>query len=172
MKINIEELSNTPDGQLKLGFHEILSELGNNKPVDGEITARLIPGGVKVEGHVETDMTMECDRCMENFPYHAEADIDEVFIQGTLSSAKELELTDENFVEELRGKKEIDVTDLVYQTIILSTPSKKLCEEECPGTEEFQRLQEEKTIDPRLEIFKKLADQELNDKSDGNNKKQ
>ncbi|OGI18046.1 MAG: hypothetical protein A2287_08130 [Candidatus Melainabacteria bacterium RIFOXYA12_FULL_32_12] len=160
MKINIEELSNTPEGQLTLEFNEVINELGNDQPVDGEVTARLIPSGVQVEGHVETDMMLECDRCMVNYPYHVDVNIDEVFIKGNLSSAKEIELTQENFVEELKGRNEIDVTDLIYQSIILSIPSKNLCQEECPGTKEFQELQIEKPADPRLEVFKKLSEQE------------
>lgn len=60
-------------------------------------------------------------------------------------------------MEELKGSKEIDMTDLIYQSIILNIPTQKLCKKECQGTEEFQRLTVEKSIDPRLQIFKNLS---------------
>ena len=170
MKISLEELSDAPENTITLGFHEVIEQLDNNKPVDGEITACLIPGGVKVEGHVETDLNLECDRCLENYPYHVDIDIDEIFIKGNLSSAKEIEISHENFVEELKGRSEIDITDLVYQSIILNTPSKKLCQEECPGTEELQQIQSEKPLDPRMEIFKKLYDEEISEDENKDNR--
>ncbi|EKE03327.1 MAG: hypothetical protein ACD_20C00215G0011 [uncultured bacterium] len=161
---------NTPEGQMTLEFSEVIGELSNNKTVEGKITASLISGGVQIKGHAETDMMLECDRCIVNYPYHADVDIEEVFITGSLSSAKEIELTQENFVEELKGRNEIDVTDLVYQSILLNLPSKKLCQEECPGTKEFQNLQVEKPVDPRLEVFKKLSEQETGNPQEKNDK--
>lgn len=153
------------EDQITFEFHEVIKDLGNDNPVDGYITAKVIPGGIRIEGRVETDLIMECGRCLENYPYHSDVVIEEVFIHGSLSCAKEMELTEENFVEELKDRKEIDVTDLIYQTIILNNPSKKLCKEECSGPQDYQELQEEKSIDPRLEIFTKLYDQELSEKT-------
>lgn len=163
MKISIEELENASGNQIIQDFHEILSEFNRDKPVVGVITARLIPGGLQIEGHVEVDMIFECDRCLDKYSYHADVDINEIFIRGNLSSAKEFELTQDNFVEELKDRNEIDVTDLVYQSIILNIPGKKICKEECSGNENFQKLESEQLIDPRLEIFKKLSNSELNE---------
>jgi len=142
---------------MTLEFNEKIEELNSENTVKGVLTASLISGGVRLEGHVETDLVLECDRCVEKYPYHADVDIDEIYVSGSLSTAKELELNESHFVEELRGKKEIDVTDLVYQSIILNIPSKRLCNEECPGSEGLQNM--EKPIDPRLEIFKKLSEE-------------
>jgi uncharacterized protein len=156
LKISLEELSNSPDKTVTLEFDEVIGELNNNAPVKGQVTAMLISGGVKIEGHVETEITLDCDRCLESYPYYVDIDIDEIFVKDELSSAKEVELKQENFVEELKGRTKIDVTDLVYQTIILNIPTKKLCQEECTGSEELLELQADEETDPRLEIFKNL----------------
>ncbi len=160
MKINIEELESIPDKTITLNFNEKISELENDSPVSGTLTISSTGYGAEVEGHVATDIVLECDRCLERFTYHIDVDIDEKFVKDRIISEErnEIELTSEDFVEELKGSKEIDVTDLVYQSIILNVPTKKLCDIECEGTEEYQKLIKEKPIDPRLEIFKKLSD--------------
>jgi uncharacterized metal-binding protein YceD (DUF177 family) len=73
---------------------------------------------------------------------------------------KEFEITRGNFVEELKGRKEIDMTDLIYQDIILNVPGKKLCDIKCPGSNELQRIQSEKPTDPRMQVFNKFFDEE------------
>ena len=42
-------------------------------------------------------------------------------------SHNEIELKNDNFVVELNNEGEIDITDLVYQSVILNLPSQKLC---------------------------------------------
>ncbi|MFH0702610.1 MAG: YceD family protein [bacterium] len=160
MKINIEELANLPENQITLNFHETISDLNNNTPINGVIIAYLTSYGVKIEGNIETDMILECDRCLKSYSCHININIDEKFVKDSiiLEGTRDLELTNENFVEELDNRSEIDITDLVYQYIILNLPGKKLCYSECPGTEEIQKLKTEKSLDPRLEVFKNILE--------------
>lgn len=157
MKIYLDELENNPENQLTLEFNEIIDELGNNQKITGSITASLTTYGVDVKGFIETDLNLECDRCLKSYTYHVNIDFDEKFIRDNLASdeTKEIEITKENFVEELHGRKEIDITDLIYQSIILNIPSKKLCDVECPGNEAFQKLKDDISLDPRMQVFKK-----------------
>ena len=162
MKINLDELLNLPDNKITLNFDEKISGLDNDKAVNGVITAYVTSYGVKVEGHVETEMIFECDRCLKKYPYHVFIDIDEKFVKDNFTSTanKELELTEADFTEELNDKNEIDITDLIYQSIILNMPSQQLCDIKCPGTEEYQKLNITEKTDPRLEIFRKISNQD------------
>lgn len=161
MKVNLYDLENLPDKRIEVYFNEEIDELKNNKPVLGQITVYTTYYGAKVSGHVQTEITLECDRCLDKFNSNIEVDIDEKYVKDSLAfqDGKEFEIKEENFVEELNGSDEIDITDLIYQSIILNIPSKKLCDIKCPGSLEFQKLKENKEIDPRLEIFKKLSDE-------------
>jgi len=162
LKIKLEDLENNPEGQMTLEFDEVINDLENNKPVTGTITLISMPGGVEVTGSVETDLILECDRCMKKFEYHIKTDINEELIKYDIVSpeTKEFEITRGNFVEELKGRKEIDVTDIIYQDIILNIPGKKLCDRNCPGSDELQRIQAEKPSDPRMQVFNKFFDEE------------
>ena len=157
--ISIEELEKAPEGQLILEFNEKIKDLETREPVTGELTVSLTAFGVEVEGYIEADIILECVRCMASFPYHLDVNIDEKYIKDSLSfgEAKEIELKGENFVEELMGKDQIDLTDLVYQSIILNMPTKMLCKEECKGSDDLQKLQTEKPLDPRMEVFKNIS---------------
>lgn len=161
MKINLDDLENNFKGQMTLKINEIISELGNDNPVTGVLDINSSGYGVEISGLVETDILLECDRCLKKYSYHIKVDIDEVLTKEDIvpPNAKEFEITGENFVEELKGRKEIDMTDLIYQDIILNMPGKKLCAEDCPGSPELKKIQEEMKIDPRMEVFKNMLDE-------------
>ncbi|MDD3013072.1 MAG: DUF177 domain-containing protein [Candidatus Gastranaerophilales bacterium] len=158
MKINLEDLVNNLENKVTLEFKEVINELENDEPVIGIVTVMLTPYGVEVTGSVETNMTFECDRCMKAYPYHLKIDLNEELIRESIvdSETKEYEITRGNFVEELKGRKEIDVTDIIYQDIILNIPGKKLCDKKCIGSEELQKVKSEKSLDPRMQVFKKF----------------
>ena len=58
MKVNIEELANRPEHRMTLEFNEKIEELNSENTVKGVLTASLISGGVRLEGHVETDLVL------------------------------------------------------------------------------------------------------------------
>ena len=66
---------------------------------------------------------------------------------------QEFELKDGQFVTDLNGAEEIDIYDLLYQSVILNLPNKKVCGINCNG-DKF--LKEENLSDPRLDVFKNI----------------
>lgn len=161
MIVKIKDIENSADGKLTLDFDEEISELDNARAY-GTLEVVDLYNQIKLTGLVHVNLSLECDRCLEIFNFPADVKIDETFVKGSIfdENIKELEITDENFVEELKDKDEIDLTDLVYQSIILNVPSKKLCKTECVGTQEYQNLKDEVILDPRLEVFKKFHERE------------
>ncbi len=168
MKINLKEFENAPDQKQDFYFEEIIKELDNKTPVKGLISAQLTEYGVNINGEVDTKLNLICDRCLDFFEYNINVSFHEKFVKNGLNFTQnqtEYELSNENFAEELQDREEINVTDLIYQNIIINVPGKNLCDIDCKGTQALQYLNNRDEIDPRLEIFKKLSYKMDNDKT-------
>ena len=90
--------------------------------------------------------------------YNIDFDVDELFIKGSIvedydNSDKEFEIKEGQFVTDLNGENRIDIYDLLYQSVILNLPNKKVCGINCKGKD---YLTEDDTLDPRLEVFNNL----------------
>ena len=66
------------------------------------------------------------------------------------------------FAVDLDGAREIDLTDLMYQTLILSLPNKFVCDINCNGDEAINKYIKKELQDPRLEIFKTIKTEKDN----------
>jgi len=171
LKINIKELQNLPEMKRDIIFQEKINELDNDNPVEATLSIVATSYGVNIKGHVKTKLKLVCDRCLGEYDYNVEVDADEDFVNESIISddQKEYELTKGQFVEELKGRDEIDITDFLYQTIILEIPFKKICKDSCEGSEAYKKINSEKYIDERLEVFKSFSENNYNE--DKNNKK-
>ena len=154
----LEDLENAENKTLYCTFDEEIEGLDCVGPIHAELTARALGDFVQITGHVSGKVKLECDLCLEKFEHNLDFDIDELFSKRSLfgdyeESGLEFEIKDGQFVTDLEGEKEIDIYDLLYQSVILSFPNKKVCGINCKGRE---FLSEENTIDPRLEVFNNL----------------
>ena len=153
-KISIEDIELT--GSLNYEFNDKISEL-EDCSVQANIDFKSMGDFIEAIGHVDGEVTLECDRCLNKFPYKLNFDIDETFAKNALVEkyGQELELNSGQFVTDLEGKDEIDVYDLLYQSVILSLPNKKVCGINC--NEGFFVSEEEYKIpDSRMEVFKNI----------------
>ena len=93
--------------------------------------------------------------CLKEFDYKLDFDIDEMYAKNALLDeyGQETELKNGQFVTDLNGQDEIDIYDLLYQSVILNLPNKKVCGINCNG-DKF--LKEENLSDPRLDVFKNI----------------
>ena len=119
---------------------------------------QLLGDFIEITGNVKGTVTLECDLCLEKFNYDLDFDIDELYSKGSLlgeyeESGQEFEIKEGQFVTDLNGSDEIDIYDLLYQSVILNLPNKKVCGINCKG-KDF--LSEENIPDPRLEVFKNI----------------
>jgi uncharacterized protein len=158
MLINIEDLENALDQKIQVDFFEIINEVNPEKEVKATLVAELKGACIEVEGSIEATVEMECDRCLKKFSDVIKIEIREVFTTSAAFdySHNEIELKNDNFVVELDNEGQIDITDLVYQSIILNLPSKKICSESCEGSEVLQKLTVNR-IDPRLAVFQDIT---------------
>lgn len=154
-KISIEELENTSSKTIDFHFEDKIDGLDCVAPVVSDLEIKSLGEFIEVCGNVKGTVKLECDLCLKEYDYDFDFDINEMYAKNTLLDdyGQEFELKDGQFVIDLNGAEEIDIYDLLYQSVILSFPNKKVCGINCKG-KEF--LSEEKVPDPRLEVFNNI----------------
>ena len=154
-KISIEELENTPSKTLEFHFDEKIKELDCVSPIKSDLEIKSLGEFIEISGNVKGIVKLECDLCLKEFEYELDFNIDEMFAKNALLEdyGQEIELKEGQFVTDLQGAEDIDIYDLLYQSVILNLPNKKVCGINCNG-KEF--LKQEDQTDPRMEVFKNI----------------
>lgn len=160
-KISVQELENTPSKTLNFHFDDKIQGLNCVNPIVSDLTITSLGEFIEVKGNVKGRVILECDLCLKEFKYDLNFDIDEMFAKTSLSEnyAQETEIKEGQFVTDLDGSDEIDIYDLLYQSVILNLPNKKVCGINCNG-DKFQK--DENLPDPRLDVFKNIKIQPKN----------
>ena len=156
-KILIEDIENAPNRELDLEYNEVISEIPSKEPVEAKLKLKSLGEFIEVKGKVKAKLTLECDLCLKEFEYILEADIDETYAKGSLLAeyGQETELKTGQFIVDLEGDNEIDIYDLLYQSVILNIPNKKVCGINC-NKGVFQTDENFVEEDPRMEVFKNI----------------
>jgi uncharacterized protein len=154
----IEDIENANNKTVHVNFNEKIDELDCVSPISADLTAKSLGEFIQIKGHIKGLVNLECDLCLEKFEYKIDFDIDELYAKGSIvddydNSDKEFEIKEGQFVTDLNGDNKIDIYDLLYQSVILNFPNKKVCGINCKGKD---YLSEEDTLDPRLEVFNNL----------------
>src|SRR5574344_1368955 len=150
-KILVEDIENK--GEIKTEFNEIILEI-SEKPIVAELNFKSIGDFIEVKGKAKGSTVFECDLCLEKFTYDFDIKIDEIFAKHQLHEeyGEETELKEGQFITDLNGEKEINIYDLLYQSVILNFPNKKVCGINCKGRNFItdENLSTEQEQDPRL----------------------
>jgi uncharacterized protein len=100
--------------------------------VNGKI--RLSGNEVFVNGHVETRVQVECDRCLKPVELPVNADFTLEYISGSeYESSEVVELTEAEMSVSVFDGSAIDVDEIVKEQILLAVPTRMLCREDCKG---------------------------------------
>ena len=158
MKIKITDIENNENKVYLADFSEIYEEFNVNEPVKAKLKLEIIDELIRVTGHISANLNLTCDLCLKDFTKNFEIDVEEYYALNELNDnySEEFEIKQNNFVEDLNGKDEIDITDFVYQSIILNIPNKLVCDINCNGSDKVNEYLKTETLDPRLEIFKTI----------------
>lgn len=118
------------------------------EPVTGDFTiTRASSKILQVEGAFHTRLSLQCDRCGNDF---------ELPVDFTLNESLEVieEPTTSEEVEEVVSMYgNLDATDLIRQGLLLSLPLRRLC-----GCEPKNLKDDASNLDPRLAALKALID--------------
>ena len=112
---------------------------------------------IEISGNIKGVLKLECDLCLKEFEYELDFDIDEMFAKNALLEdyGQELELKEGQFVTDLEGADEIDIYDLLYQSVILALPNKKVCGINC-NEGLFVSDEDMEVHDERMDVFKNI----------------
>lgn len=153
--VSVEDIENSTNGTIEYKFSDSIPEVNSKGQIVADLVIKSLGEFIEVKGNVKGILNLQCDVCLNDFDYEIDIDIDEMFAKQALSEeyAQETEIKDNDFITDLNGAENIDIYDLLYQSVILNLPNKKVCGINCNG-KEF--LKEEDLTDPRLDVFKNI----------------
>ena len=154
-KILIEDIEKEANGTLFYEFNEFMEEFGAD--VSADLTLKSLGQFIEVSGTAQGKLKLTCDRCLNEYDYDLDIDIDETFAKHSLQDeySQEFELQRGQFITDLNGEKEIDIYDLLYQSVILALPNKKVCGINC-NEDMFMSYENYHEHDSRMDIFKNI----------------
>ena len=158
MYINVDDIKKAPEQTLRVEFEDIISELDEENAIQADIIFKLLGNIISATGKIKGEIKSTCVRCLKEFNRKVDINLDEKFMLGNLFNGMdgEIELKENNFLEELGDKNEIDIEDLIYQSVILNSPNQLVCDINCVGDELLEKYVKKEISDPRLEVFKNI----------------
>ena len=154
-KILIEDIEKESDKTLAYEFEFYIEELESD--VFADLEFKSLGEFIEVVGNVKGKIKLACDRCLNEFDYDLDIKIQETYAKHSLQDeySQEFELQRGQFVTDLNGEKEIDVYDLLYQSVILNLPNKKVCGINC-NEGMFVSDEDINIHDDRMDVFKSI----------------
>ncbi len=133
IKINIASLK---DGSQQLDLVSDAKEIGLDETLvkdtlDINLFLTKTTHQLDIRAGIKGNLNLECDRCLEEFKKPIEAGFEVVFVQ---KSPREEEINDDYIRTYNPHMKQVDITNDVKETIILSIPMKKVPEEKPDGS--------------------------------------
>lgn len=162
MNISIDDIKNAKNQSLKIHFDNEVKNLSTEGSVTADLVFSAYGSFINAKGKIFANVKLVCDRCLKDFVKNIEVDVDETYKLGSLisndeaHSGQEIELKDGDFVIELIGTDSVDVDDLIYQSVTLNIPNPCVCDINCNGDSEMEKYLKKEVSDPRLEVFKNL----------------
>ncbi len=153
--VTIDEIENSDNKTLNYTFDDMIEGIDSEGTITSKLEIKSLGEFIEVSGNVKGILNLECDLCLNKFKYNLEFDIDEMFAKYALQDeyGKETELKDGQFMTDLNGTNEIDIYDLLYQSVILNLPNRKVCGINCNRDNFFV---EEEISDSRMDVFKNI----------------
>ncbi len=153
--VTIDEIENSDEKTVYYDFNQTIEGINSIGPISAGLTLKSLGEFIEVCGNVKGTLKLECDLCLKEFEYKLDFNLDEIFAKHALLDeyGQETEIKDGQFITDLNGENKIDIYDLLYQSVILNLPNKKVCGINCNG-DNF--LKEEELSDPRMDVFKNI----------------
>lgn len=136
------------------------------EPVTGRVRVTNARQNVVVRGNAKTSVVLQCSRCLSDFSFPVDLNLDVVVPLSTFNAhLGPLRVSDDgddgmelspDDIALLFQEHSLDVDELVRQAIVLAVPIQPLCRPDCPGLPEAQSYVPHE-VDPRLSALKNLV---------------
>jgi len=171
LTINVAQLLKGPTGAVRrLDLSEDITgiddELTIRSPLTGSLTLVRTADGILVTASLETELEVECNRCLDPFFVRVRPEIQEEFHPSVdIHTGAQLPVFDTaEDATTINEHHDLDLAEVVRQAIFLSLPMNGLCKDSCAGLCSLcgQNLDEGQcqcvtdAVDPRLEVLKQL----------------
>ncbi len=138
MKINLLDLNSLPQQRLLINFNQPIAGLEAVKPVVGDLLISADASGARMTGRIQTLLKLTCHTCLNPFFQPLKIELDERFIYEDYLNeekreARDKELQTDDFNELISSDGVIDISETVYQSVVLATPIYCSCGSQCPG---------------------------------------
>jgi uncharacterized protein len=88
----------------------------------------------RLEGHLRTELELQCSRCLEPYRFPVDADFDQRYLPASAASSDaESEVQDDDLETSYYSDDQIDLGELIREQFYLALPMKPLCREDCRG---------------------------------------
>lgn len=95
---------------------------------------RLSGAEVIVEGHLDSCVEVDCDRCLRPIELPVAADFELEYISGSDYEAnRNVELTEDLMAISVFDGESIDLDEIVKEQLLLAVPTRSICKEDCKG---------------------------------------
>ncbi len=154
-KILIEDIEKEPNKTLFYEFNEFMEEF--NADIYADLELKSLGQFIEISGTAQGKLKLVCDRCLSEYDFDLNIEIEETFAKYSLQDeySSEFELQRGQFVTDLNGEKEIDIYDVLYQSVILALPNKKVCGINC-NEDMFMSDENYQIQDSRMDVFKNI----------------
>ncbi len=88
---------------------------------------------VQIEGEISTSLTLECGRCVSQFQEPMRIEIHAHYLPEKEGEQMEDESLDDSIEVDYYSEGMIDIDKLVRENLILASPFRPLCREDCMG---------------------------------------
>lgn len=141
MKLDLSEIARIPGSYAEHDIDLTLREVEGmtlTKPIRGTLYASSTGSVLLLEGAVDTEVMMVCARCGVEYPQPVHAEFQEDFVvrppqtpgQGPRLEEEETALDARLFFE---GTLDLNLDELLRQSILVALPLKALCADTCQG---------------------------------------
>jgi uncharacterized protein len=134
VKVNVARLRRTEGSSERYEFHEKFPSLqfGNEEylfqtPLDVQIDVVNTGKSLLVNGKISAVITVNCSRCLGEFPFHLNFDFEDEWLPRELA---ELDSEGNALIFE---KDEFCIDDRIFEQIFLHLPMRFICSETCRG---------------------------------------
>lgn len=96
---------------------------------------RLGESKVELQGHLQTQLAVRCDRCLATYAIGVDTELDLVFELAANEAWQlpEVECTRSDLDSIILDEPVVDLDDVLRQQLYLALPMKNLCSEQCRG---------------------------------------